>query len=226
MRRAGLLTTVVLTLALTSCGSGATSNENGTARDQPTPAETTTPTATQTVEATPSAKVLSKPKLESALLTLQDLPPGYSQDPPSEERTKNFCDYKPPFGNGLVYARADFTKGAGMSAEFVRVGLRQFASASEAKASFQALVDALKTCRSETYAGSKLTYSAMSTPKLGEGAIGVKIDADGTTLVQNFVLVGPTLVATGGGGLLNTDADSLTRLLTAQVNRYTAAASK
>ena len=66
----------------------------------------------------------------------------------------------------------------------------------------------------------------MSTPKLGEGAIGVKIDADGTTLVQNFVLIGPTLVATGGGGLSNTDADSLTRLLTAQVNRYTAAASQ
>ena len=102
-----------------------------------------------------------------------------------------------------------------MSAQIVSVSLRQFASATEAKASFQALVDALKTCRSETYKGTKSTYSAMSTPKLGDGAVGVQIDADGAKLVT-----------TDGGGLVNTDVDAAVKLPTAQVNRYMAAAAR
>jgi hypothetical protein len=56
-------------------------------------------------------------------------------------------------------------------------------------------------------------------------SVGVKITADGTDLLQTFALVGPTLVNTGGGGLMNASADDVNMLLEAQVNAYEAAAS-
>jgi hypothetical protein len=49
--------------------------------------------------------VLDKPDLEAALLGIQDMPPGYSQDPPNEPSTKTFCDYKPPVQEDALVRR-------------------------------------------------------------------------------------------------------------------------
>jgi hypothetical protein len=82
------------------------------------------------------------------------------------------------------------------------------------------MVKTLKTCRGEMSDGTKLTYSPMSAPEIGDGSQGVKIEADGLTLLQNGVLVGPAMGSVGGGGVMNADADAIARLLRAQVERY------
>lgn len=218
-RTALALATTVLVLT-SACGGDTT--ETPAAQETPTTQnETPSPSATAAPE--PEYVTLPKPKLESALLTIQDLPVGYSQDPPSEAGTKTFCDYKPPFTEKVYVTRA-FTKGGGMSAELLRVGLRQFESADQSRAAFDALTKTLNTCRTEMYDGTKMEYAPMSAPKVGDESIGVRITADGTALMQNFALVGPTIVATGGGGLMQADAEEIARLLEAQVETYQTAA--
>lgn len=153
------------------------------------------------------------------------MPVGYSQEPASEPVTKTFCDYEPPFTE-KVYVTRDFTKGGGLSAELLHVGLRQYESADHARTAFDALTEALSSCKGETYQGSELEYAALSAPKVGEESVGVRITADDYTLLQNFVLVGPTLVATGGGGLMQANAEEIASLVETQVEAYQDAAAQ
>lgn len=200
-------------MLLAGCGHSGTSQSGSPAAS----AATTTPAA-------PAYRILPKEELTKALLELQDLPPGYSQDPPAAEGpSKTFCDYPPPFEESLR-VRRDFTKGGGLSAEYLSLGLRQYANADQAKASFDALTNALKTCTGETYNGVQSTYAPMSAPKVGDGSVGVKIAAGDTGLLQFFAVVGPVLINTGGGGLLNANANEVMSLLEAQVNKYRAVA--
>jgi hypothetical protein len=210
-----ILVTLALMLSVAGCGAGGGSDSSGT---------TTAPTSTAAI-APPTQRLLSEKELTEALLGLQDVPAGYSQDPPSEAGTpKTFCDYVPPFQEKTGVKRG-FTKGGGLSAEFLSVGLRQYADADQAKASFKALSDALASCTTETYGGTKLTYAPMSAPKVGTGSIGIKITSEGgPDLLQFFAVAGPVLVNTGGGGLMNANADEVINLLKAQVNKYEASA--
>ncbi len=206
--------TLALTLSVAGCSDGSTSNSGGVATDVAGP----------TAAADPSYRLLSKEELTGALLALQDVPAGYSQDPPPADGPgKTFCDYPPPFEE-KVKVRRDFTKGAGLSAEFLGVGLRQYADDDQARASFDALATALESCTGETYNGVENTYAAMSAPDVGDATLGVKITADGVGLLQFFAVVGPVLVNTGGGGLMNANADEVMRLLEAQVKKYEGAA--
>jgi hypothetical protein len=197
------------------------------AQDTPTALEpTTSPVESPTAIPNPEYSVVSESDLEAALLTIQDMPVGYSQMPPSETSTKTFCDYKPPFTE-QVHVRHDFIKGGGMSAELLVVRLRQYESADQARASFDALTQALSTCHTETIENQTLEYAAMSAPEVGEESVGLRATVDGgMALLQNFALVGPTIVTTGGGGLMQADADEIARLLEAQVDTYAAAAAK
>lgn len=189
-------------LSLAACGSGATDSSKTT--------NASTGTTTSAAPA-PAQRILSEQELTNALLAVQELPPGYSQDPPTPNPHKTFCDYKPPFEE-KIYVDRSFTKGGGLSSEVLSVGLRQYADADQAKAAFKALTDALATCTGETWNGSKLTYAPMSAPKVGDGAVGVKMNSDGTDLLQFFALDGPVLVNTGGGGLMNANADEVISL--------------
>lgn len=209
-------------LALSGCGSS----------DAPAAAPTSVASATPGVApstaepVTPSFDLLDEAGLEGALLTVQDMPDGFSQDPPSDQGPdKNFCDYKVPHDT-LIRVRRDFTKGSGMSAEVASTGIRQYASDSDAKDSFDALVEAMNTCTGETYQGEKLTYSVTKAPDLGAGSIGIRIESEAATILQNFVLVGPTLVNTGIAGLTGTDFDTGINLLKAQVARYSREAAE
>ncbi len=88
---------------------------------------------------------------------------------------------------------------------------------------------ALKTCQTETYEGSKLTYSPVSVAHSGEGSAGLRFTGDAATAVQMYVLEGPALITIGGGGvtstLPSTNSDLVARLLAKQVDRYTTAAT-
>jgi hypothetical protein len=207
-------------ILLTGCGS------SRPAQDSTDSANDNTASSAPEKPAEPSYRILGKKGLTAALLGVQDLPAGYSQDPPTDEgRNKTFCNYTPPFTEKVKVSR-DFTKGGGLSAELLRVGLRQYANPQRAKAAFDALTKALETCTEETYEGTKMTYAAMSAPKVGDGTVGVKITGDDISLPQYFALVGPTLVNTGGGGLMNANADEISNLLKDQVKAYTSAATK
>jgi hypothetical protein len=219
-----LLSTVILagcgsTNGDEDAGGGSDASSSGpqvdTASESPTPTKATEPTY----------RSLGKPALTKALIGVQDLPPGYSQDPPSEDANKTFCNYKPPFTEKIKASR-DFTKGGGLSAEFLSVGIRQYATAQQAKAAFKALADTLATCTTETDEGTKYTYALTSTAKVGEAQVGVKISTDGASGLSNFALVGPALINVGGGGVMNVDADTVTAMLRAQVKAYTAAAQQ
>lgn len=172
----------------------------------------------------PTYRLLTEEELTATLLGVEDMPAGYSQDPPGDPGArKTFCDYTPPFIEQVKVSR-DFTKGGGLSAEVVSLGLRQYASPEEARAAFDAMATALASCPGESYGGSEFTYSPMSTPEVGDASLGLKVNIDGTDVLQTFALVGPTMVNTGGGGLMNANADEVFSLLEAQINSYEAAA--
>jgi hypothetical protein len=223
------LAIVLAALTLTSACGGSDGTDTPATQDTPTATESVTASATASATPTkatgPEYAALAKEDLEAALLTIQDMPVGYSQDPPSEPSTKTFCDYRVPFTE-KVYVSRDFTKGGGMSTEFLSIGLRQFDSSDQARASFDALTKTLNTYHEETYDGTKLEYALMSAPKVGDDTVGIRITADGTTILQNFALVGPTLVNTGGGGIMQSNADEIAHLLEAQVEAYQTAAAK
>lgn len=222
MNRTATVSAALLVL-LAGCGGNSDSGESGA------PSESASSEASASSAPTPPEPkyaVLSKADLTGALLGIQDMPTGYSQDPPSKSAgNKFFCDYKPRFDE-KIRVRRDFTKSGGMSSQLLSFSLRQYADAKEAKAAFGALTRTLDTCRSETYEGSKLIYAPMSAPKVGEDSVGVRITSDGTTLLLNFALVGPTLISAGGGGLVNVDADEIAGLLGDQVDAYDTAATK
>jgi predicted small secreted protein len=221
-----LATLAVSALLLTGCGGNTDSGDSNTGSGAGSDTKTTA-TPAPAKPAAPAYRVLGKPALTKALLGIQDMPPGYSQDPPDPDRATNktFCDYKQPFKEKFYVSR-DFTKGGGLSSELLRVGLRQYANTKQAKAAFTALTDALETCTGETYEGTKLTYAPMSAAKVGDGSVGIKITADDTVLLQNYALVGPTLINTGGGGLMNANADEVTNLLKDQAKAYETAAGQ
>ena len=137
---------------------------------------------------------------------------------------KTFCDYPPPFTEQVKVSQG-FTKGGGMSTEVLSLGLRQYDTPEHARAGFDAMAAALQTCTGETFEGRQVTYALMSAPKIGDASIGVKMTVDGTGVLQFFVLVGPTLINTGGGGVLDASTDEVTGVLSTQVEKYRAAAA-
>ncbi|KMS82672.1 hypothetical protein ACZ91_57790 [Streptomyces regensis] len=219
-KRFGTLGAVVLSIALTACGSAAT----------PSAAKPATPNSSAAAgpaspSPTPHAALLTKAQLTSALLPLSQMPAGWSSEGDSSPGDKTFCDYRQPHKARIQISRS-FQKGGGLTATIATVGIRQYASASDAAESFAAMEKALTTCHQETYQGAVLKYSPMSVDKLGDQSLGVRIDSDGTTLLQQFTLDGPTLINVGTGGLTNAEADTATKLLRDQVDRYEAAARK
>ncbi|MGW2460193.1 hypothetical protein ACWC2M_14395 [Streptomyces sp. NPDC001761] len=216
----GALGAAVMSMALAACGNAAT----------PTAAKPATSNSSAAADPassspTPHASFLSKSQLTSALLSLSQMPAGWSADGDSSPGDKTFCDYRQPHKARIQVSRS-FQKGGGLTATVATVGIRQYASASDAMESFAAMEKALETCHQETYQGSVLKYSPMSVDKLGDQSLGVRIDSDGTTLLQQFTLDGPALINVGTGGLTNADADTATQLLRDQVDRYESKARK
>lgn len=222
MRLALPLASLMLTGALVGCG-----QQEGPDPGESATTETTLPgtsvSPTSATDDEPLFRVLSRAAVKKAMLTVDDLPPGYSQEPSEANEGKTFCDYKEP-AEEKALVRRDFVKGAGLSAELLAITIRQYGSVKDADAAWNALTKALETCKGEQYDGSQLTYTRMSAPRLGEESLGLKIDVDGVTLLQNFVLVGPAVISAGGGGAVNADADAITTALEKQVARYEGAA--
>ncbi|MCH5676193.1 hypothetical protein [Streptomyces gilvus] len=216
----GALGVAALSVALAACSNTATPTAA-----KPVASNSSTASSPASPSPTPQAALLTKTQLTSALLSLSQMPAGWSTDSDTSSGNKTFCDYHQPHKARIQVSRT-FQKGGGLTATFATVGIRQYASASDAAESFTAMEKALETCHQETYQGSVLKYSPMSVDKLGDRSLGVRIDNDGTTVLQQFTLDGPTLINAGTGGLTNAEADTATKLLRDQVDRYEAAARK
>ncbi|MGW5201993.1 hypothetical protein [Streptomyces spiralis] len=215
----GALGAVALSVTLAACGSTA---EPEAAKSAASSSSTAADPASSSP--TPQAALLTKAQLTSALLPLSRMPAGWSADGDDTPGDKTFCDYRQP-RKAQVQVSRTFQKGGGLTATVAAVGIRQYASASDAAESFTAMEKALETCHQETYQGSVLKYSPMSVDKLGERSLGLRIDSDGSTMLQQFTLDGPVLINVGTGGL-DAEADTATKLLRDQVDRYEAAARK
>ncbi|MFI1391785.1 hypothetical protein [Streptomyces griseoaurantiacus] len=215
----GVLAAAALSVTLTACGS----SDNPTAA-KPAPSKSSAVASSASSSPTPQAALLTKNQLASALLPLSQMPAGWSTEGDDTPGDKTFCDYRQPHKARIQVSRS-FQKGGGLTATVAAVGIRQYASASDAAESFTAMEKALETCRQETYQGSVVTYAPMSVDKLGDRSLGVRIESDGSTALQQFTLDGPVLINVGTGSL-NAEADTATALLRDQVGRYEAAARK
>jgi hypothetical protein len=216
----GALGAAVMSVALAACSS--TTTPTAAKPSAPSNSAVSSPASSSP---TPEAALLTKAQLASALLSLSQMPAGWSTDSSDSAGDKTFCDYRQPHKPQIQVSRT-FQKGGGFTATIATAGIRQYASASDAAESFTAMETALETCHRETYQGSVLKYSPMSVDKLGDRSLGVRIDSDGTTLLQQFTLDGPTLINVGTGGLTDADADTATKLLRDQVDRYESAARR
>ncbi|MBM0236140.1 hypothetical protein JNW88_01615 [Micromonospora sp. ATA32] len=172
----------------------------------------------------PTYKILDKATLTRALLPLTAMPTGYSEDESDSSNTdKTFCNYRQPYVAKVKVSKS-YQKGGGLSAQLILVGLRQYASPDQAKASFDKMAKTLETCRKDTSDGHKITYALMNLPEVGERSLGVRIELQGGTALQGFALVGPTLITTGTAGVVSADADVVADLLGKQADKYSSAA--
>ncbi|MFF1302876.1 hypothetical protein [Streptomyces sp. NPDC058307] len=216
----GALGAAAMSVALAACSNTATPTAA-----KPAASNSSSVSSPASSSPTPQAALLTRAQLTSALLSLPQMPAGWSTDSSASTGDKTFCDYRQPHKARIQVTRT-FQKGGGLTATIATVGLRQYASAIDAAESFTAMEKALETCHQETYQGAVLKYSPMSVDKLGDRSLGVRIDSDGTTLLQQFTLDGPTLINVGTGGLTDAEADTAIKLLRDQVDRYEAAARK
>lgn len=206
--------------SLTACGS------TGASSTTAQPSGPTQVSSSPTASPTPQTKLLTKTQLAAAMLSLSQMPAGWSVDTSgSTGGDKTFCNYKQPHVAKVQVSR-NFQKGGGLTASAASVGLRQYANANDAAASFAAMEQALQTCHRETYQGSVLKYTAMSVDKTGDRSLGVRIESGGATILQQFTLDGPALINVGIGGIADVNADTTAQLLRQQVARYEAAATR
>ena len=171
-------------------------------------------------------RVLSSAQLNGALLGVADMPPGYAKaTSPNTSGDHTFCNYKVPVTQ-KAHAKVTYTKGGGLAVTVAEVSLKEYASPKQAQAAFTVLSSALETCHGETYAGSKLAYDPMSVVKVGDKTLGVRITSGGMTILDQFALDGPVVVSAGNGGMMSVDANEVTTLIKAQVDKYDQAAKQ
>lgn len=222
---AAVLAAATLSLFLTGCGSS----------DSGSDASTSTPTAaTTSISSTPTASdspaeatypILSQADLEAAVLTVGDLPPGYTQDPPDDSTSRSrYCGSSPT--PAATRAHHSFTKGRGRATVFAQAALSQYQDAAEAKQNFDTWANGLAGCPGETVGPNTLTYEVVPTPDVGHPAVGLRISADSFSILLQAALVGPTVVTAAAGGVTSSDAALAGQLFQQQVAAYEAAATR
>jgi len=171
----------------------------------------------------PAFRQLSEQQLEDLLLTVDDMPAGYSQNPPDNGgATATYCGSAPE--HAPIRPDHGFTKGSGFSTEVASIQLSQYLSADDAARNLGVLRSALGSCKSEVYQGERVHYSQVSTPRLKYPTLGIRVASDRYTALIEVAQVGPTIVVAGIAGITNADAKLASAMLTTQVSRYEDAA--
>lgn len=215
---------VGIALAVTACGGSSSTSATGSdAPSMSTPAMTgSSAAASADSQNSTSSAPMTSGDLRKRLLTIDDLPPGYSADKlttsdSSDKGGHTFCNYK------AVPARAvalqSFTNEQGLASSVFQVGIRRYASEAQAAGQMELLKDTMQTCNGETTQGEAVKYSVISAPALGSDHLGIRIELKEGTSAEYFMLVGPDMVqvAMGGTALSGQTINELTDLATKQV---------
>ena len=205
MRRYLHMTLIIVLLILSACNSGPSENAIQTAISltetaqptitstptatytptstnilTPTPTVTATPTPTNT--ATPTPRPIIKQDLEKALLTLEELPAGWSKSPPDKEKddkaTFSFlCKEYPK--KAIVGVDADFQKSQLGPFLLSSISLYPPGEAIQQFEKLRATVDACPEVK-KTEGGSTMTFKVapMSFPKLGEQSFAIRVSSE------------------------------------------------
>lgn len=189
----------------------------GTTSGRPLPDESESTSSSSPSE----GPALSQEELRDVVLPATLLPNGFRVDPKTDgvESADTFCDYKQPHETS-AYAEGGFVKGSGLTSHFILITLREYADEEQAEATFDALRDALTTCKTDTIDGKQVTYSSLPAPALGDASVGVGANISGLSSPQYFTRSGQTVIGVSGTGLGGPSTDVLTDVLRDQVSRY------
>lgn len=205
-------------LGLSACSSGSNSGEQAPASTQ----------ESQTASPQASLKQLNKDQLVGALVELDALPKGFAVDETSTDPGKisYLCDYdkKVNLPEHNQYAGRDFVKGTGLQADLVRSSIRQYDSVETSTAFFNALEEALKTCKETTQNGDTGKVSVVSADSVGDKSVMVKIDMEQLSMYTQYVLVGPSFVQVAEASMLGVSPDTTVQVAEKQVAKYQEAA--
>lgn len=211
---------VILALALlTACGGGET--DRAETLDPPRPSDTST---TDASDSDGSGDVgadgaLSKSELEAALLTLQEMPTGFTLDDSgddSENTSDDECGRRyedlSDAGKANVAAKADrdFTKGGGFSTVFASQTLIAYVDEESATERLDSLSALMQECQEFEFEDDGEQYSMqlkpLSFPNMGDRTIAVTVTAASSAVTVDLYLVHTLLgqhgqsIATGGIG--------------------------
>lgn len=216
-----VITLLGAALTLTACGNAGTSATTGDDSTGSSAPNGTPSPSTSILSAVPVSSLTSA-QLRKQLLTIDDLPPGYSADKitnadRSDKATQYFCHYRATRAQSL--ASQSFTKEQGLASSLFQTGIRRFSSEAQATGQMELLKKTMQTCRGETTEGEKVTYSVISAPDLGSDHIGIRIGFKEGTDTEYFIRTGPDLiqVAMGGSALSDQTINQLTDLATKQL---------
>ena len=132
---------------------------------------------------TSASAMLSQPELMTALITKDDLPPGFLRDTSlndSDDEALSGCKELDAIeDDGGNYAEASFMKGE--SGPFISEGIGQAPSEREANEALNRVRDTMRNCRRFTVSNSEvgkvdIASSAIPFPKLGDETRAVRFD--------------------------------------------------
>lgn len=182
----GALGSVVLVpalAALAACGGSSSGPASGdavitTQSTKPSAPSKASVEGASKVPSAPTYRQLTSDKMVNALLTLDDVPAGYTADKPDRtDSNVTFCHYKQPNKeNG--YAAITFEKSTGLIGHTIR----QYDTAADASLQQEALAKAVEAGCSMTDDDKKLTVARMSAPKLGDRSVGVTLSGQGAVI--------------------------------------------
>lgn len=228
LRRVALA--LALALVAASCGDDddqartleatTTSTTEAVAETEEPAAEAEDSTTTTTEEAPPSS-------MDSVVVTLQDLPSGWTVSAPDEEDEEDdeICNDQDPFNAVEPVEEAESNFEQGSFGPFLSSIAGRYASTDDAQDVLDALAAAVDQCQTFTDVdedGTEITYTftALSFPKLGDDTYAARLSANSPfgPLALDFVFArkGDTVAAIINGGLGAADTaltESMMRLM-------------
>ncbi|MFZ1362008.1 MAG: hypothetical protein WAS05_03600 [Candidatus Nanopelagicales bacterium] len=175
-----------------------------------------------------SYKQLNQDQLVATLVDLKALPNGFAVDDTLTKpgNVSYLCDYDKNANLPQLntYAARDFSKGTGLQADVVRTGIRQYDSVEVSAKFFDALDQALKTCKETTQDGQTGKVSVVSADQVGDRSVMVKLDFKEVSLYTQYIQVGPSFIQVGNASMMGVNPDVTVDVAKKQVAKYQEAA--
>lgn len=218
---------LVLALALVAGACGDDDDQARTVDVTTTTEASEAPDGTATESATTTTEASAPSAMDSVVVTLQDLPTGWTASTPEDddEDDDEICDGQDPFNAVEPVEEAESNFEQGSFGPFVSSIAGRYASTDDAQGVLDAVADAVDQCQTFTDVdedGNETTYTfaALSFPKLGDDTYAARLSA--TTpfgpLALDFAFArdGDAVVAIINGGFGAADTaltESMLRLM-------------